>query len=156
MIGIDIPSARDALDPRATMRQLNGTALAFDIAAPEAPAQIAAALDDQGIDIIVHNAGITKDKTIAKMTAAMWQSVIDINLCAQERIDDALARGRHSARRRPHRRRVVDQRHRGQSRADQLRDVESGRDRPRAKHGAVAARAASRSTRSRRASSKRR
>ncbi|CAE6708938.1 3-oxoacyl-ACP reductase [Paraburkholderia nemoris] len=88
VIGIDIPSARDALD--STMRQLNGTALAFDIAAPEAPAQIAAALDEQGVDIVVHNAGITKDKTIAKMTDAAWQSVIDINLSAQERIDDAL------------------------------------------------------------------
>ncbi|SDQ49368.1 3-oxoacyl-[acyl-carrier protein] reductase [Paraburkholderia fungorum] len=88
VIGIDIPSARDALD--ATMRQLNGTALAFDIAAPEAPAQIAAALDEQGVDIVVHNAGITKDKTLAKMTAAAWQNVIDINLSAQERIDDAL------------------------------------------------------------------
>jgi 3-oxoacyl-[acyl-carrier protein] reductase len=88
VIGIDIPTARDALD--AAMRQLNGTALAFDIAAPEAPAQIAAALDEQGVDIVVHNAGITKDKTIAKMTDAVWQSVIDINLCAQERIDDAL------------------------------------------------------------------
>jgi len=88
VIGLDIPAARDALE--ATMRQLNGTPLAFDIAAPEAPAQIAAALDDQGVDIIVHNAGITKDKTIAKMTAAAWQSVIDINLSAQERIDEAL------------------------------------------------------------------
>jgi 3-oxoacyl-[acyl-carrier protein] reductase len=88
VIGIDIPSARDPLD--ATMRQLNGTALAFDIAAPEAPAQIAAALDEQGVDIVVHNAGITKDKTIAKMTDAAWQSVIDINLSAQERIDEAL------------------------------------------------------------------
>lgn len=88
VIGIDIPSAREALD--STMRQLNGTALAFDIAAPEAPAQIAAALDEQGVDIVVHNAGITKDKTIAKMTDAVWQSVIDINLSAQERIDDAL------------------------------------------------------------------
>ncbi|NYH19492.1 3-oxoacyl-ACP reductase [Paraburkholderia bryophila] len=88
VIGIDIPSARDALD--ATLRQLNGTALAFDIAAPEAPAQIAAALDEQGVDIVVHNAGITKDKTIAKMTDAAWQHVIDINLSAQERIDDAL------------------------------------------------------------------
>ncbi|PZR43798.1 3-oxoacyl-ACP reductase [Paraburkholderia fungorum] len=88
VIGIDIPSAREALD--STMRQLNGTALAFDIAAPEAPQQIAAALDEQGVDIVVHNAGITKDKTIAKMTDAAWQSVIDINLSAQERIDDAL------------------------------------------------------------------
>ncbi|MGF6901448.1 3-oxoacyl-ACP reductase [Paraburkholderia sp. GAS348] len=88
VIGIDIPAARDALD--STMHQLNGTALAFDIAAPETPAQIAAALDEQGVDIVVHNAGITKDKTIAKMTDAAWQSVIDINLSAQERIDDAL------------------------------------------------------------------
>src|SRR5579864_3368404 len=88
VIGIDIPSAKGALD--ATMRQLNGTALAFDIAASEAPAQIAAALDENGIDIIVHNAGITKDKTIAKMSEAAWHSVIDINLSAQERIDDVL------------------------------------------------------------------
>ncbi|WP_233800858.1 3-oxoacyl-ACP reductase [Paraburkholderia sp. HP33-1] len=91
VIGLDIPSARDALD--ATMRQLNGSALAFDIAAPEAAAQIAAALDELGVDIVVHNAGITKDKTIAKMTDSAWQSVIDINLSAQERIDDALLAG---------------------------------------------------------------
>ncbi|WP_233829456.1 3-oxoacyl-ACP reductase [Paraburkholderia sp. ZP32-5] len=91
VIGVDIPAARDALD--AAMRQLNGTALAFDIAAPEAPAQLAAALDELGVDIVVHNAGITKDKTIAKMTDSAWQSVIDINLGAQERIDDALLAG---------------------------------------------------------------
>jgi 3-oxoacyl-[acyl-carrier protein] reductase len=88
VIGIDMPSALEALD--ASIRQLSGTALAFDIAAPEAPAQIAAALDELGVDIVVHNAGITKDKTIAKMSEAAWHSVIDINLAAQERIDDAL------------------------------------------------------------------
>lgn len=86
--GIDIPAARDALD--STMRQIAGTALAFDITAPEAPADIAAALDENGIDIVVHNAGITKDKTVAKMSVEAWRSVIDINLSAQERIDDAL------------------------------------------------------------------
>ncbi|MBC8745648.1 MULTISPECIES: 3-oxoacyl-ACP reductase [Paraburkholderia] len=91
VIGLDVPSARDALD--ATIRQLNGSVLAFDIAAPEASAQIAAALDELGVDIVVHNAGITRDKTIAKMTDAAWQSVIDINLSAQERIDDALLAG---------------------------------------------------------------
>jgi 3-oxoacyl-[acyl-carrier protein] reductase len=88
VIGIDIPSAREALE--ATIRPLSGTTLAFDIAAPETPAQIAAALDELGIDIVVHNAGITKDKTIARMTEAAWHSVIDINLSAQERLDDAL------------------------------------------------------------------
>ncbi|GJH06182.1 MULTISPECIES: 3-oxoacyl-ACP reductase [Paraburkholderia] len=88
VIGIDIPSATDALD--ATLRQIGGTALALDIAAPETPAQIAAALDELGVDVFVHNAGITRDKTIAKMTEAAWRNVIDINLSAQERIDDAL------------------------------------------------------------------
>ncbi|WP_144153983.1 3-oxoacyl-ACP reductase [Paraburkholderia sp. BCC1885] len=88
VIGVDIPSASDALE--ATMRPLSGSALAFDIAAPETPAQIAAALDELGVDIVVHNAGITKDKTIARMTEAAWHSVIDINLAAQERLDDAL------------------------------------------------------------------
>ena len=88
VIGIDIPSAKDALD--ATIRPLGGTALAFDIAAAETPAQIATALDELGVDIVVHNAGITKDKTIARMTEAAWHGVIDINLCAQERLDDAL------------------------------------------------------------------
>ena len=88
VIGIDIPSAHQALE--STMRRLSGTALAFDIAAPEAPAQIAAALDELGVDIVVHNAGITKDKTIARMSEAAWHGVIDINLSAQERIDDAL------------------------------------------------------------------
>ena len=88
VIGIDIPSAHGALE--STMRRLSGTALDFDIATPEAPAQIAAALDELGVDIVVHNAGITKDKTIARMSEAAWHSVIDINLGAQERIDEAL------------------------------------------------------------------
>jgi 3-oxoacyl-[acyl-carrier protein] reductase len=88
VIGIDIPTAREALE--AMIRPLSGTALAFDIAAPETAAQIAAALDELGVDIVVHNAGITKDKTIARMTEAAWHSVIDINLSAQERLDAAL------------------------------------------------------------------
>jgi 3-oxoacyl-[acyl-carrier protein] reductase len=67
------------------------TAFVADIAAADTPATIAAALLALGgIDIVVHNAGITRDKTIAKMTEAAWDSVIDVNLSAQERIDDAL------------------------------------------------------------------
>jgi 3-oxoacyl-[acyl-carrier protein] reductase len=97
VIGLDVPHAQDALDQ--TMLALEDawpsqgahTALLADIAAPEAPATIAAALlAMDGIDIVVHNAGITRDKTIAKMTEAAWDSVIDVNLSAQERIDDLL------------------------------------------------------------------
>ncbi|GAB2880945.1 3-oxoacyl-ACP reductase [Paraburkholderia jirisanensis] len=88
VIGIDIPAARDALE--ATLRPLSGTALPCDIAAADAPAQIAAALDELGVDVLVHNAGITRDKTIARMTEAAWHDVLDINLGAQQRIDEAL------------------------------------------------------------------
>jgi len=38
----------------------------------------------------VHNAGITRDKTIANMKPHFWQMVLDVNLLAQERINDAL------------------------------------------------------------------
>ncbi len=33
-----------------------------------------------GIDILINNAGITKDSTLQKMTEEQWKSVIDINL----------------------------------------------------------------------------
>jgi 3-oxoacyl-[acyl-carrier protein] reductase len=89
VIGVDVPQAGEAL--ARTLRPFEGTPLSLDIAAPEAPAHLAAALQAAGgIDIVVHNAGITRDKTLAKMAEAAWQSVIDINLSAQERIDDAL------------------------------------------------------------------
>ena len=97
VIGLDVQQAQDALDQ--TMLALEDawpsqgahTALVADIAAPDAPATIAAALLALGgVDIVVHNAGITRDKTIAKMTEAAWDSVIDVNLSAQERIDDLL------------------------------------------------------------------
>jgi 3-oxoacyl-[acyl-carrier protein] reductase len=95
--GIDIEAARDALDQ--TMLAIEDAspsggahaALIADIAAPDAPADIAAALlASGGVDIVVHNAGITRDKTIARMTGEMWDSVLEINLLAQERIDDAV------------------------------------------------------------------
>jgi len=97
VVGLDVPQAQEALDQ--TMLALEDawpsqgahTALIADIATPEAPAEIAATLAALGgIDIVVHNAGITRDKTIAKMTEAAWDSVIDVNLSAQERIDDVL------------------------------------------------------------------
>lgn len=95
--GIDIDAARDALDQ--TMLAIEDTspsggahaALIADISAADAPAGIAAALfASGGVDVVVHNAGITRDKTIARMSDDMWDSVLNINLLAQERIDDAL------------------------------------------------------------------
>jgi 3-oxoacyl-[acyl-carrier protein] reductase len=63
----------------------------MDIGSPEAPqALVQAALADGGWDVVVHNAGITRDKTIANMKEHFWDSVININLSTQERINEAL------------------------------------------------------------------
>jgi 3-oxoacyl-[acyl-carrier protein] reductase len=42
---------------------------------------------------MVHNAGITRDKTLAGMDAARWDTVIAVNLDAIERIDERLLSG---------------------------------------------------------------
>lgn len=43
-----------------------------------------------GGDIIVHNAGVTRDKTLANMPEHWWKMTIDINLSSNERINEAL------------------------------------------------------------------
>jgi 3-oxoacyl-[acyl-carrier protein] reductase len=89
VICLDVPQAQDSLNAIAS--QVAGRALAMDIGSPEAPqALVLAALADGGWDVIVHNAGITRDKTIANMKEHFWDSVININLSTQERINDAL------------------------------------------------------------------
>jgi 3-oxoacyl-[acyl-carrier protein] reductase len=39
---------------------------------------------------LVHNAGVTRDKTLGRMTEDLWDMVIAINLTAQERINEEL------------------------------------------------------------------
>ena len=40
--------------------------------------------------MLVHNAGVTKDRTLAKMPEDRWQSLMEVNLLAPERITSAL------------------------------------------------------------------
>ena len=40
--------------------------------------------------MLVHNAGITLDRTLAKMPEERWQKLMDVNLIAPERITEAL------------------------------------------------------------------
>jgi 3-oxoacyl-[acyl-carrier protein] reductase len=42
------------------------------------------------VDIVVHNAGITRDKTLARMSVEQWSSVLSVNLLAPVRVTDAL------------------------------------------------------------------
>ena len=42
------------------------------------------------MDVVVHNAGVTRDKTLGRMSPEQWDLVIAINLVAPQRITDAL------------------------------------------------------------------
>jgi 3-oxoacyl-[acyl-carrier protein] reductase len=78
VVGVDVPGQDAELE--------------LDITDEDAPATIASYLLDQhgGVDVVVHNAGVTRDKTIARMTEEQWEKVIEINLIAPERIDAEL------------------------------------------------------------------
>jgi len=75
-------------------REIDGTPLLIDITDADAPERIAAALLKLGgVDIVVHNAGITRDKMLANMKPELWDMTLDVNLGAVVRITDALSKG---------------------------------------------------------------
>ena len=89
VICLDVPQQQADLDRVAAA--IGGSTLAIDITAPDAGEKIkAAAADKGGLDIIIHNAGITRDKTLANMKPELWDLVININLAAIERVNDYL------------------------------------------------------------------
>jgi 3-oxoacyl-[acyl-carrier protein] reductase len=90
VVGLDVPALEEDLE--AVVRQIGGSAIALDITQDEAPARIAdhLASEHEGVDVVVHNAGVTRDKTLGRMDAERWDLLMDINLSAQERIDDGL------------------------------------------------------------------
>ena len=90
VVGLDVPQA--AADLQAVTEGIGGRAIELDITAADAPERIAADLDG-GVDVVVHNAGVTKDRTIAKMPEERWAQLMEINLSSEERIDDALLDG---------------------------------------------------------------
>ncbi len=89
VICLDVPQQQADLDRVAG--EIGGSTLAIDITANDAGEKIKAAAAAQGgLDIIVHNAGITRDKTLANMKPELWDLVININLSAIERVNDYL------------------------------------------------------------------
>ncbi len=86
IVGVDVPQAADGLI--RLMEELSGDVLTLDITAVDAPQRIARALKQRhdGVDIVVHNAGITRDRKLANMDEARWSSVVDVNLVAPQHI----------------------------------------------------------------------
>jgi 3-oxoacyl-[acyl-carrier protein] reductase len=93
VICLDVPQQGDALAEVAN--RIGGETLQTDITADGAPAAIVSHLRERhgGVDVVVHNAGVTRDKTLGRMSEEQWDMVLAINISAQERINDALLDG---------------------------------------------------------------
>jgi 3-oxoacyl-[acyl-carrier protein] reductase len=87
VVVLDVPQAEQ--DARRLADRLGGTALLLDITAADAGARIVEALPD-GLDLLIHNAGITRDRRLVNMPAERWIPVLEVNLASVLRTTDAL------------------------------------------------------------------
>ncbi|MEU3849567.1 3-oxoacyl-ACP reductase [Streptomyces sp. NPDC029554] len=87
VVVLDVPQAEQ--DARRVADRIGGTALPLDITTADAGARIAEALPD-GLDLLIHNAGITRDRRLVNMPAERWISVLEVNLASVLRTTDAL------------------------------------------------------------------
>ncbi len=90
VVCVDLPSQDGPVGLLA--KEIGGTPLLCDIADPDTPGKVAGTVKEQfgGIDIVVHNAGITRDKTLGNMTPDKWDAVLTVNLVGLIRLNEAL------------------------------------------------------------------
>ena len=90
VVCLDVPAQGEDLAEVAN--RIGGSTLQLDITAEDAPQKIVEHFAERhgGLDVVVHNAGITRDKTLGRMDEGRWNSVLAVNLTAQERINAAL------------------------------------------------------------------
>ncbi len=90
VVGLDVPRAAGAL--QKLMHELDGRAIHLDITNRDAPQRIEAKLSESygGVDIVVHNAGITRDRRLVNMDTGRFRSPLEVNLVAPQRITDHL------------------------------------------------------------------
>lgn len=90
VVCLDRPAEEEHLKQVAD--KIGGSTLCVDITDPEAPRKIADALkkDFGGVDVVVHNAGVTRDRTLSRMSPEWWDMTLDINLAAIIRVNQLL------------------------------------------------------------------
>jgi 3-oxoacyl-[acyl-carrier protein] reductase len=86
VLGVDVPQAASEL--LGVMRELDGDHLMLDITTKDAPQRIARHVKEKFscVDVVVHNAGITRDKRLMNMKRDAFAATIAVNLTAPERI----------------------------------------------------------------------
>ncbi len=90
VVCVDIPAAGEALARVAN--RVAGSALQLDVTARDAGTRIVehARTRHGGLDIVVHNAGITRDKLLTNTDADRWASVLEVNLLSVLRMNEAI------------------------------------------------------------------
>lgn len=90
LVCLDVPAQGAELSTVAN--EVGGYALQMDITAEDAASKLIDFTANRvgGLDIVVHNAGITRDRLLANMDAARWDAVLEVNLASQVRINETL------------------------------------------------------------------
>ncbi len=90
VIGVDVPQAE--ADLNSAMANIGGESLTLDITADQAPQLLRdfCAAEGPKLHAIVHNAGVTRDKMLSRMSEHQWNMLMQVNLGAVQRINSAL------------------------------------------------------------------
>jgi 3-oxoacyl-[acyl-carrier protein] reductase len=95
VIGVDHPTQEGAL--AETMAKVAGSGIAVDITAKDAADRIARAVSGNGtsggLDVVVHNAGVTRDKMLRNMPPHLWDMVLQVNLASIVRMNERFMDG---------------------------------------------------------------
>jgi 3-oxoacyl-[acyl-carrier protein] reductase len=91
VVAVDVEGAAEDLN--AVAEKVGGTALTLDVTADDAVDKIATHVTEHHggtVDVLVNNAGITRDKLLANMDEGRWDAVIAVNLLAPQRLTEGL------------------------------------------------------------------
>ena len=90
LVVVDVPGAGDALAQVAN--EVRGTALQLDVTAADAATRLLEHVRARHgrVDVVIHNAGILRDKLLVNMTPEKWDPVLAVNVTAPLRITEAL------------------------------------------------------------------
>ena len=90
VLAVDRPSEAERL--QRLCDEIGGVPILQDLLEANAVPALVQSLraDNRGLDIVVHNAGVTRDKTIARMKPDAWDMVLRINLGVILELDEAI------------------------------------------------------------------